>query len=126
MPPPSVDDGTRLGRCLNMCLALEKLDLSTVSLSGKACAAIFNALDAGALPKLIDLNLFDNEIDDEGMSALAEAVERGALPKLREITRMQNDPNAQVGGFNALTSGVNLSDNPGCSHVVRQALSKEP
>ena len=109
-----------------MCLALEKLDLSTVSLSGKACAAIFNALDAGALPKLIDLNLFDNEIDDEGMSALAEAVERGALPKLREITRMQNDPNAQVGGSNALTSGVNLSDNPGGSHVVRQALSKEP
>ena len=127
MPTPSVLDGQRLGRCLNLCTSLKVLDVSSVRMSDEASIALCNALDAGALPELEDCHLEDNRIDDEGMRALAAAFRRGAMHRVKDIQlrvhRESADMTArQDDGFNLLTSGLNLSENPGKTRPVWEAL----
>ena len=42
--PPTVEDGRRLGTCLDLCKSLEVLDLRNVGMSPEACAAMLSAM----------------------------------------------------------------------------------
>ena len=80
---PSVKDAQQLGRCLNLCANLKKLDLSRVGMSDEACCGLFSMLAIGALPLCKQLWLQHNQIGDVGLKAFADACGRGALAQLR-------------------------------------------
>jgi len=100
MPPMSVEDARRLGRCLALCGRLEVLTLDNTGMGDEACKAIFMSLGEGALPSVKWIHLHSsglgdtrlsalataNELGDAGLSAVAAAVERGAMPSLWELT----------------------------------------
>lgn len=128
-PPPNAVDGGRLGRCLNLAAYVESVDLQSVRMSDDCCVTMFNALKQGALPSLTSLYLQDNDIEDEGMRAITAAFERGALRALRAQERRLSlsEPSdfSQGGEFsnhNVLTSGLNLSSNPGNVNIVKSIL----
>ena len=86
MPPPSVEDGRRLGGCLALCGRLEELYLERTRMGDEACAAVFTSLGEGALPSVKYISLTGNpELRDAGLSALAATVERGAMPSLKTL-----------------------------------------
>jgi len=128
MPPPSVDDGHHLGHCLNLSTSLERLDLQSVKMSDACSVALFSSLRAGALPKLRDLQLADNRIEDDGMAALADAVARGALRFLGGLHqratsgRISDLSELNTLGYNVITNGLNLSENPGNAAPVWRQL----
>ena len=49
-----------LGRCLNLCVNLERLDINQVGLDEEGGKALFSALAAQALPELTWLDLDSN------------------------------------------------------------------
>ena len=85
MAAPSVEEARRLGGCLNLCVNLEKLDLQRVGMSDESFRALLASLSKHALPKLGELYLSSNEIEDAGMRALESAIAGGAFPALRYI-----------------------------------------
>jgi hypothetical protein len=123
--PPTVHDGGRLGRCLNLAEHVVSLDLQSVRMSNSAAVALFNALSEGALPALTSLYLQDNFIDDEGMHAIVAAFERGAMRALRahEVRLSVSEPSDFVeSGYNVLTCGLNLSANPGNAGILNSVF----
>ena len=82
MAAPSVEEARRLGGCLNLCVNLKWLWLSNVGMSDEILRALLASLSEHALPKLEELNLFNNEIEDAGMRALESAIAGGAFPAL--------------------------------------------
>ena len=124
MPTPLVKDGERLGHCLNLCDRLERLDLHAIGMDEATSIALFDALAPTALPRLEDLYLYKNEIDDGGFSALARALKRGALHTLKERTLLEE--NASPGALRALeidhiTSGLRCGD-AGLGHAPARSL----
>ena len=85
MAAPSVEEARRLGGCLNLCVNLEKLWLSSVGMSDESFRALLASLSEHALPKLEKLWLTYNKIEDAGMRALESAIAGGAFPALKEI-----------------------------------------
>eukprot|EP00966_Prymnesium_polylepis_P093995 2175859-Prymnesium_polylepis.1 len=71
---PRVEDAQSLGRCLNLCSDLETLTFIGVGMSDGACAALFSTLASGAMAQLKELNLYDNQIGDEGMKSFSTAL----------------------------------------------------
>ena len=90
MPPPSVEDGRRLGHCLNACVNCEKLGLADVGMGDEAAKMLFSALGHGSLEKLTELTLFNNSIGDDGCAALARSAVDGAMPKLTHLGLASN------------------------------------
>ena len=130
MPPPSAGESGVLASCLNMCERLESLDLQSVRMNDESAVALFTQLSDSALPRLASLQLQDNDIDGEGMDALAEALHRGAMRTLRanhisysEASIAERLAHARESGINEITSGLNLSQNPGDSGVVFAELA---
>ena len=52
MSSPTVTDARQLGRCLNLCRNLEKLDLCRVGMGADACMELFSTLAGGAMAQL--------------------------------------------------------------------------
>ena len=128
-PPPTAIDGGRLGRCLNLAQYVESVDLQSVRMSDDCCITMFNALKQGALPSLTSLYLQDNDIEDGGMRAIIAAFERGALQALRARERKLSvsEPSdfgqgGQFSNHSVLTSGLNLSSNPGNVTIINSIL----
>ena len=123
MQSPSEEDAARLGKCLNLCDHLETLDLHSVAMSDGASVALFKQLKDNALPRVKEIALNDNEIEDEGMQALADAFTRGALRRIRNFYNPSDSDEKET--FNPLTSGINLSENPGDRSPINRALGAQ-
>ena len=91
-------------------------------MSGSCVKALFDALEAGSCPKLKDLQLQHNAIGDDGMAAVADAFARGALVTLRDTQARVLSGDVGSGSTNLITSGLSLSDNPGSSQPVWDAV----
>lgn len=78
-------DWEHLGLTLRRCERLQSLTIKNMQLQGHA-EAVFGALEKGALPALVKLDLNENEqFGEAGCVALAGAAQRGALPALKEL-----------------------------------------
>jgi len=92
LPPPSLAEAHRFGKCCNLMNQLEYLDLQHVGLKGYVLAGFFRQLRPGALPNLLALNLRHNPYGDEGLLGLCEALLKPiyAMPNL-ETLDLSND-----------------------------------
>ena len=93
------DEAVQLAEVLPLCTSATKLNLvdnKIISDRGAKALAAPRARrrlpigDEGAMPKLEKLNLYYNQIGDEGAVALAEAVGKGALPELKQLNLERN------------------------------------
>ena len=50
--PPTVEDAERLGRCLNLCQRLDKLDLNGVGMNAEVCKAMCSTMTRAAFKEL--------------------------------------------------------------------------
>ena len=90
MDPPNLEDARRLGRCLNHCRNLTRLNLSNAGLDDRSFRAFLSELDDCSLPTLRQFELQGNMI---GWKAYDEALARGvaqhSICHAREAAREQ-------------------------------------
>ena len=91
-----------MGGALACCTKLRWLELVQMGADDAAMAAFGGALVSGAAPALIELDLRENKIGDEGVRLLGDALARGAAPALKKLDLDDNPASATA--MNALRS----------------------
>ena len=81
---------------------LKRLDLFGNQIADDGVAALASALRGGAMPSCTEIYLSHNQISDDGVAALASALRGGALPACTKI---------------------DLNSNPGSGDPVKEALA---
>ena len=101
-----------LPRPTGVLATLKKLNLYNSQVTDAGCAALVAALDRGALPALVELDLsYLTQITDASCAALAAALDSGVLPTLKTLKLDGSHTSAEAGDA-VLAALAKLTGNP--------------
>ena len=86
----------QLAAALRFNQSVVELNFAQAGLNDDRVKVLFAGLEKGALASCQELNLFNNEIGDIGLSALAKACASGALPQLENVYLAGNSGNEEL------------------------------